>query len=631
MPHVAAPVFSGETHGRRLGVKSVRVDPARLAAALRTARHALLDARNHEGHWTGELSGSALATATAVHALHRMDCESGAAHTALIQNGLRWLADHTNADGGWGDTTQSRSNISTTTLCWATLRAVPGAAEQHRSVIASAERWLTHAAGGITPALLARAILQRYGKDRTFSIPILTHCALAGCLGEGRDAWREVLSLPFELAVLPPSWFATLRLPVVSYALPALIAMGQARHHHRPTRNPLLRLLRNGARQKTLRTLSLIQPSNGGFLEATPLTAFVTMSLAGSGNAHHPVALAGARFLAQSARPDGCWPIDTNLATWLTTLSINALGDAAGHSLATQERAALRDWLLGQQHRVIHAYTQAPPGGWAWTNLPGGVPDADDTAGALLALHQLGVQDAPRDAVREGVVWLLNLQNSDGGIPTFCRGWTNLPFDRSSPDLTAHAMRAWLAWREELPELQSRINTALFAAARYLAATDETPGWQPLWFGNESAPGEINWTYGTSRVALALAQPGQLALPGGALRQRAARNGLLHLQSACGGWSGHPTGPPSIEETALALEALAAIEEPDAEDASAVEEAIERGAQWLMSRVESGAFTEPAPIGFYFAKLWYYEKLYPVIYTTAALTRLAARWRIPCA
>jgi hypothetical protein len=40
------------------------------------------------------------------------------------------------------------------------------------------------------------------------------------------------------------------------------------------------------------------------------------------------------------------------------------------------------------------------------------------------------------------VRWLLDLQNGDGGIPTFCRGWGALPFDRSAPDLTAHALRA---------------------------------------------------------------------------------------------------------------------------------------------------------------------------------------------
>ena len=34
-----------------------------------------------------------------------------------------------------------------------------------------------------------------------------------------------------------------------------------------------------------------------------------------------------------------------------------------------------------------------------------------------------------------------------------------------------------------------------------------------------------------------------------------------------------------------------------------------------------GRFREPSPIGFYFAKLWYFEKLYPIIFTVAALGR----------
>jgi squalene-hopene/tetraprenyl-beta-curcumene cyclase len=40
--------------------------------------------------------------------------------------------------------------------------------------------------------------------------------------------------------------------------------------------------------------------------------------------------------------------------------------------------------------------------------------------------------------------------------------------------------------------------------------------------------------------------------------------------------------------------------------------------------VEDGSFREPSPIGFYFAKLWYFERLYPLIFAVAAL-RVAAR------
>ncbi len=38
-------------------------------------------------------------------------------------------------------------------------------------------------------------------------------------------------------------------------------------------------------------------------------------------------------------------------------------------------------------------------------------------------------------AARAGLIWLLALQNRDGGWPTFCRGWGVLPFDRSGADL----------------------------------------------------------------------------------------------------------------------------------------------------------------------------------------------------
>src|SRR5262249_30409668 len=152
---------------------------------------------------------------------------------------------------------------------------------------------------GATPTEQAEAIRRRYGKDRTFAVPILTTCALARLV-----SWDEVTPLPFELACFPQSWFRFLRLPVVSYALPALIAIGQAVYHHRPPRSGVVRLIRRRAIRKSLRVLAAIQPSSGGFLEATPLTSFVTLSLASIGEADHPVARKAAEFLADGARPD---------------------------------------------------------------------------------------------------------------------------------------------------------------------------------------------------------------------------------------------------------------------------------------------------------------------------------------
>jgi squalene-hopene/tetraprenyl-beta-curcumene cyclase len=50
-------------------------------------------------------------------------------------------------------------------------------------------------------------------------------------------------------------------------------------------------------------------------------------------------------------------------------------------------------------------------------------------------------------------------------------------------------------------------------------------------------------------------------------------------------------------------------------------DAVNNGLAWLVDKVENGTFREPTPIGFYFARLWYFERLYPIIFSVAALGR----------
>lgn len=587
------------------------------------ARDALLAERVPEGHWVGELSTSALSTATAVMALHLVN---PAAHRTLIDGGLRWLAAHQNADGGWGDTVKSFSNISTAMLCRAAF-AMTGAEKEYPSVIEKSEAWLTTHAGD-TPARRAEAIRRRYGKDRTFSVPILMSCAIAGL-----TAWGEVPRLPFELACLPQSWYRFAKLPVVSYALPALIAIGQCVHAHRRSWNPLRNAVRRLARGLSLKVLRRIQPTTGGYLEATPLTSFVTMALASIPRQRSPseqsVIDEAVRFIVNSVRHDGSWPIDTNLATWVTTLSVNALA-AALDLESLDSKDAILAWLLKQQYKERHPYTGADPGGWAWTDLPGGVPDCDDTPGALLSLMEIGLlleSDPLDDAER----WLLGLQNRDGGFPTFCRGWGVLPFDRSGCDLTAHVLRALhgqrLYHQREATRSREvggsalgphdvaaqRLEKQTDLAVNYLSRQKRSDGsWLPLWFGNQQAPDDINPVYGTARV---LAAYRDLNMTTGTECQRGVAF-LLSVQNVDGGWGGTKDCPSSVEETALAVEVLIDLAPPESKPQ------VERGVLWLVEAVESGRFRDASPIGFYFAKLWYFEKLYPVIFTVAALGRV---------
>jgi squalene-hopene/tetraprenyl-beta-curcumene cyclase len=648
---------------------AVEID--RLTAAWRTARQELLAQRTTAGHWVGELASSPLSTATAISALvlsHRGSYQLAGDSTVgdidepvqrelsdLIIPSLHWLARHQNDDGGWGDTDRSRSNIATTMLVRAVFQ-LTGIPAQYDHLAEQADAFIKHN-GGVT------ALKRRYGKDKSFAVPILTNLALAGLV-----PWKQVSALPFEWACVPQRWYQFVRLPVVSYAIPALVAIGQAKFFHDPPRNPVMRFLRSACLKKSQAVLEKMQPESGGYLEAIPLTSFVVMSMASSGQTKSRVVQRGVQFLLNSVRSDGSWPIDSNLATWNTTLAVNALVpdqvSAAGSPDGQVLTDALLQWLLDAQHTEQHPFTGARPGGWAWTDLSGGVPDADDTAGALLALSRwqqsgLGNNDAAvRQAAEDGVKWLINLQNRNGGWPTFCRGWGHLPFDRSSCDITAHVVRALITWRLYWQTHKPRyfepacIERAVHRGMKFLKKQQRPDGsWIPLWFGNQFHEAEENPVYGTSKVLLML---NDLKLLNSSMAQRATR-WLVDAQLADGGWGpaisrdseARWTRKPSknnrvflrkqlddgkhsddagckssVEETALAVEALLNLSPATAE----VRSVIDEGVAWLVRAVESGCLNDPVPIGFYFAKLWYYERLYPRLFAAGALARAACCW-----
>jgi squalene-hopene/tetraprenyl-beta-curcumene cyclase len=594
-------------------------------AAGAAAGQCLRQERNAGGWWEGELSASALSTAVAVLALgSREEGNPGESNRpGLIGSGLEWLARTQLADGGWGDTVRSKANVATTLLAWAAFglggRVLGKTPEREGfdEVVARAERWIEQEAGGLAPQALKAALGRRYGKDKTFAVPILMACAVGGRLGAAPGCWREVPALPFELAAFPRRWFAALRLPVVSYALPALIAIGQVRHVHAPGWRPWS-WLREAAVGRTRRLLREIQPEGGGFLEATPLTGFVAMALCSAGAGNGEVVREALAFLERSVREDGSWPIDTNLATWGTTLSVKALGS----DLPPGDREAVREWLLGQQYKVQHPYCLSAPGGWAWTDLPGGVPDADDTAGALLALRELA-GPAEVVAAEAGARWLAGLQNEDGGMPTFCKGWGALPFDRSAADLTAHALAAWQVWREDLP---MDLVPAMQRAVDWIEKTQRPDGaWLPLWFGNEHETDEANAVYGTATVLKYLCRLPVAGFPRLAGMREKAAGFLTRVQQENGTWSGGPGGGAgSIEETAAAVEALVAFAGSGLETslAQSLGRGIEAGGSALLRLTEGGKQFPAAPIGLYFARLWYYEKLYPLTASVAAFRRL---------
>jgi squalene-hopene/tetraprenyl-beta-curcumene cyclase len=646
---------------------SAGISSERLARCFQNVRDALLAERSPEGFWTGELSTSALSTAAAVCALARASPHASIAIPSdLVRGGLAWLAGHQNPGGGWGDTVNSVSNITTTMLCRAAFHL--GGYSETADYVECVRRADCHLAEryGKAAEQQAEAVRASCGHDRTFAGSILMACALAGLL-----PWREVPALPLERVCLSQAWFRSFGLAGLAFTSPAVIAVGRAVYHHRPPRNPIAGFIRGQAQAKSLRVLQALQPSSGGFFEDVLLTSVVVLGLASIGLGNHAVTRRGVEFLLGTVQSDGAWPIISNLAVRVTTQAIDALA-AAGELPRLEKRKELRTWLVRLQTMRRHPCTGARPGGWGWTDRPGGVPDVDDTSGALIALAHLAdlvpdeaphpspralirchleglapgaeaaarprLPDLPWEArppVANGIAWLRRLQNPDGGWPPFYRGRGKLSFDRSGPDLTASVLRAFAAWQPQIEADQDyatamraiglghgfagfplpAVEDELGQGLEFLARKQRPDGsWLPLWFGNLQAPTAENTTNATARVLAAYRDLHKID-------NELARRGvtwLLATQNAGGGWSSAPGAGPSVAETALAVEVLL--------DAGAeAQAAMNKGLAWLVQQVETGGFKHPTPIAHYYAKRCYFENLYPLIFSVAALGRACLR------
>ena len=77
---------------------------------------------------------------------------------------------------------------------------------------------------------------------------------------------------------------------------------------------------------------------------------------------------------------------------------------------------------------------------------------------------------------------------------------------------------------------------------------------------------------------------------------------LTSVQNQNGSWGGAENIPGSIEETALAVTALVP---------NGIHEECTLGMNWLAEKTKSDGLIA-APIGLYFASLWYDEELYPL-------------------
>jgi hypothetical protein len=226
-------------------------------------------------------------------------------------------------------------------------------------------------------------------------------------------------------------------------------------------------------------------------------------------------------------------------------------------------------------------------------------------------------------AILQGCIWLLKIQNKDGGIPTFCKGWGRLPFDQSCADLTGHALLAWIKTldilREKVPNgIYREILGGIRKATKYLKRKQDSEGfWLPLWFGSQLTDDKHNPVYGTSRVGTYLHDCIDCKILDSNIKNQftdmllKAQKYIKNQQNIDGSWGASKDKNGTIEETSLAISTIANYD---------IEAGL-KGLKWIENQI-SGNGIKSSPIGLYFASLWYDEKMYPLIFYIEALRRI---------
>jgi squalene-hopene/tetraprenyl-beta-curcumene cyclase len=525
------------------------------------------------GFWVGTLSSSALATAIAIVALKLVDAEG---YGDAIRRGRAWLLRTQRADGGWGDALRDESNINATSLAIGALTFTKpdDPTCDDAEALRRADRQLGRFGGYVAVGDPNRC---------TLSGPCRTVAALAGIMD-----WRKIKLLRPEVILLPRSLRRT-----ISTTFPAYLSISML--HAARVPQPLNRLpTYSRAVAASLAWLQRAQGPNGSFEESAFLSSVIITGMIASGHRDLPWLPAAIDFVAASQREDGGWPIDRDLETFDTDLTVFAFRELDG---TVPHADAVREWLLERQFGEACFPTGAQPGGWAWA-MPAGWPESDDTSYTLLALLSLGVstEAAP---LRHGVRWLEGMQNRDGSWSTFVRN-SAMPFDHACPYIVGHVLCALQACSrlQQRPQMLARALSYLGKAQRY----DGSFG--SVWFREATA--------GTASVLEALADCG---LAHTQMAQRAHAH-LLRSQNDDGGWAGLRGQASTAEETAWALLALLRFTLDDAARAS-----VRRGIDWLAAHQRADGTWEEAPIGLYYSAMWYADSTYAVALPMRALAR----------
>lgn len=556
--------------------------PLVLDAVHRATDH-LYDRQREDGSWVDRMSSSAISTSTGLLALARADRR---AHDARIRTGLDWLRDNQRPDGGWSLVdADPPSDEYITAFAVAALMVIDP--ENYQS---SVER--------------GTAYIEAHGGESILTPPLDDG---------GPRTWREIVPIVWameglrDIAVQPSQPMEIMLLPRglrnrASIVLPGVLGIGIGQSRVLPT-SRMKRWAQRLAEPRALSWLRAAMGPNGGIEECALMCALVFSGLRTAGpDVGADIQEGCLRFLVDTQRSDGSWPIDRDLEISVTCYSVLALAECVDDIAGEPRLRPTRDWLLSKQWREEFTPLKMPPGGWSWAS-PSGWPESEDSAVALATLAVLGVPPQD-DRMRLGFGWLDDMQNKDGSWSEWMRNSTMI-HDGPCPGVTAHVLLAYDQAGVDAGD--PRIARAI----RYFENTQATDGsFSSLWFRDN--------THGTAKVLEAYAELGLLDAP---VAARAA-TWLRDNQRPDGAW---PTkaieGPPeggTAEETGWALYSLLlAGAAPDDQN-------VIRAVRWLVDNQDLAGTWRPQGVGLYYDTLYYSDDLIAHAYALRALGRWLA-------
>ncbi|PAE22449.1 terpene cyclase/mutase family protein [Robertmurraya siralis] len=312
----------------------------------------------------------------------------------------------------------------------------------------------------------------------------------------------------------------------------------------------------------------------------------------------------------------------TTASVWNTSLISYALQEA-GISSEDEVVVKANQYLIQKQHHlygdwVIHN-SNASPGGWGFSNINTINPDVDDTTASLRALaRSVTTNFSHRQAWDRGVLWLLSMQNEDGGWPAFEKN-TNRSFlkllpiekaefilaDPASPDLTGRTLH----FLGDFTNLKAP-HPAIQAGVRSILRNQEKDG---SWYGRWG----ICYLYGTWAAITGLTAVGVLP------SHTAISKGiewLKRIQNKDGGWGESCKSDSAgkfvplvstLTHTAWAVDALIAASERPMK-------AIDKGIDFLLTHLDREDWTTAYPKGQGMAGDFYihyhsYRYIYPLL------------------